>query len=129
MTGPFFISGRGNVYMATLSDRQKILAYLVRVGAKFENKKDLLTYLATQLSDRRSDLRNERDYLQTLVAAGYQSATAQKFYDDYKSPSKTVTAAAKEKSTDETTVEPDPPQDLMEHPETITTDDVSESEN
>lgn len=108
-----------------LSDRQKVLAHLVRVDAKFENPKDLLTYLATQYTDRRSPLRNEREYINTLVQAGYESTTVQKFYDDYKSPSKTVTdAAKKEAATDEPVVEPDPPQDLMDQPETITDEPV-----
>lgn len=110
--------------MATLSDRQKVLVHLVQVDAKFENPKDLLTYLATQYTDRRSPLRDQREYLNTLIQAGYESDMAKKFYDDYKSPSKTVKDAAKEEPADEPTVEPDPPQELMEQPETITDEPV-----
>ena len=110
--------------MATLSDRQKVLAHLVEVGAKFQNTKDLLTYLAVQEADRRSPIRDQREYVSGLVASGYESKTAQTFFTDFKSPSKTVTAAAKKSKTDEPVVEPDLPQDLMDAPETIVDEPV-----
>lgn len=104
-----------------LSERQEILAHLVRVDAKFDNPKDLLTYLAVQLSERRSPIRDQREYLNKLVSSGYESTMAKTFYDDYKSPSKTVKDAAKSGiDSSEPEVEPDPPQELMENPETIT---------
>jgi len=111
--------------MATLSDRQKVLAHLVEVGAKFENPKDLLTYLAIQGADRRSVIRDQREYVSTLVGAGYESKLARTFFDDYKSPSKTVTAAAKKSATSEPVVTPDPPQDLnADRPDNITDEPV-----
>ena len=113
--------------MASLSDRQKVLVHLVKVGAKFDNCKDMMTYLSTQLADRRSDLKNEREYLQTVIQSGYASGLAGKLYDDYKNPPKTVAAAATKKEKSEPIVKPDPPQDLIEDPETITDPDVLET--
>ena len=106
-----------------LSDRQKVLAHLVRMDAKFENPKDLFTYLAIQFGDNRSEIRDQREFIMNLLDSGYESTTAKKFYDDYKEPGKMVKDAAKEPVERETEVEPDPPQDLMEQPATITDPD------
>ena len=102
-----------------LSDRQKVLAHLVRVDAKFDNAKDLFTYLAIQFGNNRSEIYEQREFIMNLLDSGYESTTAKKFYDDYKNPADTVKEAAKE-APEEVTVEPDPPKDLLDDPETET---------